>query len=183
MRKAQKEIRDRTVVEGLLRTCHVGRMATVGGDGYPMVKPLNFAYRDGSIYVHSASEGEKIADIRRDGRVCFEVDQPIAFLKARTQPCEAEYLYRSVIVKGIAHLITEDGERREALDLLMQKYQPEGGLGEFPPAKLALTAIIRIDIEEMTGKEDLGQGTLREAALKALREMPEPVRLERPQRA
>ena len=35
----------------------------------------------------------------------------------------------------------------------MTKYQPEGGYGEFLPEKLVLTAVIRIDIEEMTGKQ------------------------------
>jgi hypothetical protein len=38
----------------------------------------------------------------------------------------------------------------------MEKYQPEGGYGEFLGEKLDLTAIIRIDVKEMTGKEDVG---------------------------
>ena len=55
-----------------------------------------------------------------------------------------------------------------ALKSLMEKYQPEGGYGEFAEEKLKITGIVRIDIEEMTGKEDLGQEKLREAALDAL---------------
>ena len=54
------------------------------------------------------------------------------------------------------------------LRLLMEKYQPEGGYGEFPDDKMKLTAIVRIDIEEMAGKEDLGKDVMREAALAAL---------------
>ena len=46
----------------------------VGRDGHPMVKPLDFAYHDGNIYFYSAKEGEKIEDVKRDNRVCFEVD-------------------------------------------------------------------------------------------------------------
>jgi hypothetical protein len=34
----------------------------------------------------------------------------------------------------------------------MQKYQPAGGYGAFPEEKLALIAIVRIDIVGMTGK-------------------------------
>jgi hypothetical protein len=55
-----------------------------------------------------------------------------------------------------------------ALLELMRKYQPGGGHGAFPEAKLAITAVARIDIEAMTGKEDLGKGALREQVLAGL---------------
>ncbi len=156
LRVAKKQIRDRDVVEGILRACRVGRLGTIGGEGYPMVKPLNFVYLDGRIYFHSAREGEKIDDIARDNRVCFEVDSPVRFVKAEGNPCSADYLYRSVIIRGRAHLVEQRDERLKALRALMEKYQPEGGYGAFPEDKLALTAVVAIGIEEMTGKEDLG---------------------------
>ncbi len=168
MRRANKEIHTRDVVIDLLNTCHVGRLGTIGRDGYPMVKPLNFAYQDNRIYFHTAREGEKIEDLKRDNRVCFEVDLPIALVKSKGSPCRAEYLYRSVIIKGRAHIVEQESERLEGLTLLMQKYQPEGGYGDVPPEKLGITGVVRIDIEEMIGKEDLGKEQMREAALKAL---------------
>ncbi len=180
MRRANKEIKNREVIVGLLHACPVGRLGTVGRDGYPMVKPLNFAYDEGRIYFHSAREGEKIEDIRRDNRVCFEVDLPIALVKSKGSPCRAEYLYRSVIIKGRAHSIEDEPERLHGLKLLMRKYQPEGGYGEFPLEKLGITGVIRIDIEEMTGKEDLGKEELREAAIRALENKAQlPIVLER----
>jgi len=168
MRQAKKEIKDTDVIIGLFDDCHVGRLGTVGLDGYPMVKPLNFVYAEGHIYLHSAREGEKIEDIRRDNRVCFEVDLPIALVKAAENPCGAEYLYRSVIIKGRAFIVEDEAERLHGLKLLMEKYQPEGGFGPFLEEKLKLTAVIRIDIEEMTGKEDLGKDYIKDAAVKAL---------------
>jgi uncharacterized protein len=168
MRQAKKEIKDREVIIGLLNTCQVGRLGTIGRDGYPVVKPLNFAYEDGKIYFHSAPEGEKIDDIRRDSRVCFEADRPVALVKSKGSPCRAEYLYQSVIIKGRAYAVEDPSEKLRGLELLMGKYQPEGGYGEFPEEKLKLTCVVRIDIEEMIGKEDLGKEQLKEAALKAL---------------
>lgn len=168
MRQAKKEIKDKNIVINLLKRCHVGRLGTIGADGYPMVKPLNFAYHEGKIYFHSAKEGEKIDDIKRDNRVCFETDLPIALVKSKGSPCKAEYLYQSVIIKGRAYIVEEKAERLAALRSLMIKYQPEGGYGDFPEDKLALTGVVRIDIEHMTGKEDLGKENLREAAWKAL---------------
>lgn len=168
VRKANKEIRDPSVIEQLLQTCPVGRLGTNGRDGYPVVKPVNFAYASGRIYVHTALEGEKIDDIKRDDRVCFETDLAIAYVRARNQPCEADYLYRSVIIRGRAALVQDAQERMTAFQCLMDKYQPEGGYGAYRTEKLGLAGIIRIDIEEMTGKEDLGKEGQRERVLQAL---------------
>ena len=168
MRKANKEIKDISLIVQLLKTCHVGRLGTIGRNGYPMVKPLNFSYHVGKIYFHTALAGEKIDDIKRDNRVCFEVDQPIAFVRADKQPCEAEYLYRSVIIKGRASLVEDHEERTLAFKSLMDKYQPEGGYGEYLNEKLAMTGIVRIDVAEISGKEDLGKGAHRDRALEAL---------------
>jgi nitroimidazol reductase NimA-like FMN-containing flavoprotein (pyridoxamine 5'-phosphate oxidase superfamily) len=156
MRREKKEIHNRTVIDTLLNTCPVGRLGTIGKDGYPRIKPLNFVYRDGIIYFHSTKEGEKIDDINRDNRVVFEIDEPMGYVKGDKNPCSAKYLYRSVMIKGKAAIVNDGAERLLVLKLLMQKYQPEGGYGEFLPEKLAITAIIRIDIEEITGKEDIG---------------------------
>ena len=182
MRRWKKEIKDKAIIIDLLNTCHVGRLGTIGKDGYPMVKPLNFAYNPlsppftkggqggfGKIYFHTAKEGEKIEDIKRDNRVCFEVDLPIAYVKGTmADPCKAEYLYRSVIIKGKAYIVEDKDERIFGLKCLMRKYQPEGGYGDFLEEKLQITGIVRIDIEDMVGKEDLGKDKLKEAALKAL---------------
>lgn len=164
MRRSKKEITDRSVIEDLLRDCPVGRLGTAGPDGWPMVKPLNFVFHEGNIYFHTAKEGEKIDHIRRDSRVCFEVDQAVAYVRgAADNPCKAEYLYRSVIVKGRAVIVEDETERRMALSALMKKYQPDGGYGDFLPEKLAITGVVRIDIESLTGKQDLGKEQHREA--------------------
>lgn len=181
MRRSKKEIKDKNVIIEMLNTCHVGRLGTTGKDGYPMVKPLNFAYCGGNIYFHTAKEGEKIEDIERDNRVCFEVDMPIAYVKGTAaDPCKAEYLFRSVIIKGRAYIVEDREERILGLKSLMHKYQPEGGYGDFLEEKQNITGVVRIDIEEMVGKEDLGRDALREAVLKVLEDKVQlPIMLER----
>ena len=82
MRKLNKKITDQAVIFDILNTCHVGRLGTVGRDGRPVIKPLNFAYCEGRIYFHCALEGEKLDDISRDNRVCFETDLPVGFVGA-----------------------------------------------------------------------------------------------------
>ncbi|MHB8770190.1 MAG: pyridoxamine 5'-phosphate oxidase family protein [Syntrophales bacterium] len=170
MRVAKKEIHDQTVIAELLAKSSVGRLGTIGQDGYPMIKPLNFVHHRAKIYFHSAPEGEKIDAIRRDNRVCFEVDLPIAYVKSAGAPCRADYLYRSVIIRGRAHAVADREERVSALKALMQKYQPEGGYEGFSEETLARTAVVRIDIVEMTGKQDLGKETERDTVMRILRD-------------
>jgi nitroimidazol reductase NimA-like FMN-containing flavoprotein (pyridoxamine 5'-phosphate oxidase superfamily) len=180
MRRKEKEIKDKSIVIDLLNTCHIGRLGTIGKDGYPMVKALNFAYNDGKIYFHTAKEGEKIEDIKRDRRVCFEVDLPIAYIKAKNNPCQADYLFRSVIIRGKAKIIEDREEKLFALNCLMEKHQPGGGYGDYTEDKLRKVGIVRIDIEEMRGKEDLMDGGIKEMVLKALKEkVPLPITIER----
>jgi nitroimidazol reductase NimA-like FMN-containing flavoprotein (pyridoxamine 5'-phosphate oxidase superfamily) len=170
MRRPKKEIKEMDVVVGLLTTCQVGRLGTMGGDGYPMIKPLNFVYSGNAIYFHSALEGEKMEDIRRDGHVCFEIDLSLAYAKSAEGPCGTDYLYRSVIIRGRASPVETAAEKREALKLLMMKYEPGSTVGEFPEDKIAITGVVRIDIETMTGKEDLGSGKVRDTVHRAIEE-------------
>ena len=73
-------------------------------------------------------------------------------------------------IKDRANIIEDREEKPFALKCLMEKYQPEANYGEFPEEKPAITGIVGIDIEEMTGKEDLGKGSRKDAVLKALRD-------------
>jgi len=84
------------------------------------------------------------------------------------QPCEASYLYQSVIIIGRAALVQDPAERTTAFRSLMDKYQPEAGYGPYLQEKLGLTGIVRIEVVEISGKEDLGKDGYREKALEAL---------------
>lgn len=168
MRRSEKKMADRSAVEGVLASCAVGRLGTVGPDGWPMVKPVNFAYDRGRLYFHTAREGEKIDHLRAEPRVCFEADQPVAYVRPRAQACEADYLFRSVIVRGRAILVEDPQEKRQALGLLMDKYEGPGRWPPLPEAKVSAVGVVRIDVEEMAGKEHLGKGSLRERAEAAL---------------
>ncbi|MHB8766453.1 MAG: pyridoxamine 5'-phosphate oxidase family protein [Deferrisomatales bacterium] len=170
MRRQEREIADRAAVEALLRSCPVGHLATVGAGGWPVVKPVNFVYADGALYLHTAREGEKVDDLRRDDRVCFEVDQPVAYLRAPPDgdACRASYLYRSALAWGRARWVEDPAEKRRALGWLMDKYQGGEPWGQLPEAALAAVGVVRIDVERMTGKENLGRGPVWEAAAQAL---------------
>ena len=156
MRRPEREIKDPVTVKAILDQTPVGRIATINRKGYPVIKPLNYIYQDGKIYFHSSKKGEKINDIRRGSPVCFEVDQPVAYVPARGPACKASFYYRSLLIKGEAALVNSRKKKTEILEKLMEKYQPEGGYGEIAEEILQKTAIIEISVKELTGKENLG---------------------------
>jgi len=156
MRRRERELKNRETITAILEQSPVGRIATVNRKGFPVIKPVNFVYWDGKIYIHSSRKGEKMTDIRRGSPVCFEVDEPIAYVEARGPACGGSYYYRSIIAKGRAALVSRREKKLKILERMMEKYQPEGGYGEISEEILMKTAVIEILIKEITGKENLG---------------------------
>jgi len=156
MRRPEREIKDQETIKSILEQSQVGRMATVNRKGFPVIKPVNYLHWGGKIYLHSSRKGEKVNDIRRGSPVCFEVDQPIAYVPAKGPACKASYYYRSVLIKGKGTLVNSRKKKMEILERLMEKYQPESGYEGIAEEILDKTAVIEISIEELTAKENLG---------------------------
>ena len=158
MRRATALVDDRATLESWLDRALVGRLATLDADGYPVVKPLSFAYEAGHIYFHSALEGEKLDDIRRDSRVGFEVDHLYAIVPSQGRGCQTACLYHSVVVRGRARILDDTGDdarKEHVLRLLVEKYAPGRDIG---PGEAAHTAVVEIAIQDMSGKQQSGQG-------------------------
>jgi nitroimidazol reductase NimA-like FMN-containing flavoprotein (pyridoxamine 5'-phosphate oxidase superfamily) len=151
MRRKEKKITERAVIEEVLREQEVGRLATSVGD-QPYVVPINYVYYDGRIVFHSHKDGTKMANIAKNPRVCFEVDSG-EIVKAE-KPCDFSWRYMSVVVKGRVKIISESGERLAALRRISDKYAPGKGktLTADELAKNPQLVLVEIVIEEMTGK-------------------------------
>ena len=140
----------------MLERSPIGRIATVNPKGFPVIKPVNFLYLGGKIYLHSSTKGEKIEDIQRGSPVCFEVDDPIAYVVSGATACKASYYYRSIVIKGNAAFVKDRDKKMKILQRMIEKYQPGGGDGEMPAEILEKTEVVEILIKEITGKENLG---------------------------
>lgn len=144
----------RTEIEAILRECPVGSLATVGPDGTPYVVAVNYVYRSGKLYFHGALTGRKLDNIALDARVCFEAHTEERIVRA-SRAAEFGMRYRSVVAHGLARRITDTEEKREALIALTAKYA--GGQPFTPPtdSDVAATAVVEIEIGEMTGKRNI----------------------------
>lgn len=137
--------------EELLPFEDYGRLATVGADSVPYITPVNYVCRDNAIYIHTKFNGRKLENIRHNPRVCFEVSSKVSLYTSH-RACGFSMRYWSILVTGKAEEIGEISLRRTAIDALMEKY----GRGfEFTPVtdeELSGVNVIRISIEEITGK-------------------------------
>ncbi len=149
MRRNEKQITDKKQMEQILAQAQVCRLAMVD-QGQPYVVPLNFGYRDGSLYFHSAPEGRKIDVLKADPQICFEVDELVKLNKA-AGACDWGASFKSVIGTGTARILETPAEKKAGLDIIMAHYSDRSF--DYPDEKLAKTAVIQVTIQEMTGKQ------------------------------
>ena len=149
MRRSEKEIKSRDEIEAVILKADVCRIGLVDGDT-PYVFPVNFGYRENKLYFHSAREGRKLDIIRRNNNICFEMDTDHEFVKAE-KGCNWAMKYRSVIGIGKAVIVDNMLEKIAALKLIMAHYSD--GLDEFAESDAGRVAVIRIDIESLSGKK------------------------------
>ncbi len=150
LRRADREITDQAVLEAILRRAGVGRLG-LAVDNVPYIVPLNYVYHNGLIYFHSASEGRKIAMLKVNPQVCFEVDEHYGTVRSN-KPVSHGTHYASVMVFGRASLVDDLHLKFDALQTLLDKYAP-GRL--YRPMRLNEAAgvmVAQITIEAMTGK-------------------------------
>ncbi len=150
MRKKEREIKDKSRIESIIKRATVCRIA-LSEDNVPYVVPLNFGYKDNFLYFHSAKEGRKIDMIRKNKNVCFEIDIDSKLIEAE-RPCDWSTKYYSIIGFGQAFLVEDLEEKREALDIIMEHYSGKSSF-EYPEKIINNLAVIKVRIESMTGKK------------------------------
>ena len=149
MRRSEREIKDRAVIDSVIQQCLVCRLGLVDG-GEPYIVPLCFGYDGEALYFHSASAGRKIDTIRKNNRVCFEFDIPEGITEAK-QGCRWGIKYRSVIGFGSAQIVDNHEDKKKALAVIMAQYSDKEYI--FPEDVVTKTAIIKVVIARVTGKQ------------------------------
>ncbi len=162
MRRKQSEVTDPQKIQEVLNTATIGRMATMGSDGYPYITPVNFVYYKGNIYFHCAPKGEKLDNIARDPKVCFEVDTPLAYLDsgfAGEPGCKLHQLYHCVIIRGTAKVVEDEALKTASLNALVEKHEPGKGVAIITPdlAGYKACGVVRITVDRISAKSDLIQ--------------------------
>lgn len=139
----------------LLGRAYVGRLATVGADGWPYVVPLLYLWMRDEIWVHNtAAPGHLRSNIEYEPRVCFEIDDPGPVFPYGRFECDSSVAYSSVVVFGRARIIAAADERAAFFDALMGKYaDPAWARPKSFYPRLHQVTVYAVTVERMTGKE------------------------------
>ena len=157
VRRKDYEITDPAEIKKLLSEGDFGVLATAH-ENQPYATPVNYVYiaADNALYFHGAHVGRTRANMALNPQVCFNVPRMGALVPGeRSSNFGVEY--QSVTVFGRARLVEDEKKVVQILLGLMLKYFPDHVPGEDYPIpeadELKRTAVYKIEIEELSGKE------------------------------
>ena len=148
MRRKDREI-SREAAWQVADECLWATLSMVDPEGKPYCVAVNPAREGESIYFHCAREGFKTDCLRANPEVCLS-----CVTGAESVRDKLTMAYRSAILRGRAHEVTDESERIRALTLLARRYDPDSlyRLDASLEKYMAHTAVWRIDISDITGK-------------------------------
>ena len=134
---------------GLLTEGEYGILSTVGADGQPYGVPLNYVYKNNTIYFHCALIGHKLDNLESNTKVSFCVVG-----ETKVLPSEFSTEFISTVVFGIASEVQGE-ERYDGFLWILEKYSPEYiEKGKKYIEKMdKATKLIKIDIQHISGKK------------------------------
>ena len=149
MRRKDKEITDINEIKRIIKKAICCRIGLVDNDK-PYVVPVCFGYERNALYFHGALEGRKIELIKKNNKICFEIDTDVEVVKAE-KSCNWAIKYKSVIGVGRAYILESDEEKSYGLRLITRHYTE--GEFSFSKSELGSVLVVRVDIEGITGKK------------------------------
>ncbi len=141
-------------INSLLHRAKTCNLATLNSDGTPYCTPIHFIYCNDAIYFHGLPKGQKLDNISHDYRVgisIYEMEEGL-LLDLNGKPCDTNTKYESIIISGIAKKVVDINDKRDILKKIIRKYTPNLADNEIPDTMVKGTAVIRIDITELSGK-------------------------------
>jgi nitroimidazol reductase NimA-like FMN-containing flavoprotein (pyridoxamine 5'-phosphate oxidase superfamily) len=154
MSQKEKQIRDQSELRDILKQ---GKYAVISmcRDNEPYVVTLSYGYDEdrNALYFHAAPKGLKIDFIRCNSNVCATVIDDGGYITNR-----CEHRYRSVVFWGKMFVVEDLEEKKHGIKTLLNHLESdpkiirEKFLGS--EDKVDSAAILRLDIEELTGKKE-----------------------------
>ena len=152
MTKRERQVTDEVQIRQILdsgKVLHLG----LAVDNEPYVVPMNYGYTfEGEklvIYLHSAVRGKKLDMIQANPKVFFEIDCDIQPFEGKL-PCQYGVSYSSVMGKGIARIVDDVEQKKQAMTILMKTQTGKDFL--FDDKLVSIVTVIRIDVETFTAK-------------------------------
>lgn len=146
------KIENKETIESIIKACKICFIGMIDLEGAPYVLPMNFAYHEGVVYLHSAPDGGLVDIINNNKKVCITFNDGEELVHQHPNvACSYRMKSRSVVCKGEVSFIDDLDEKREILNLMMQHYVGK----EFSYSEPALrnVKIWAVPCDQITAKE------------------------------
>lgn len=93
---------------------------TLFDDPYPYTIPINHAFRDGKLYLHSGKKGKKLGLIRRSPYACYTLYGTSEDAPKGVRSCHLPY--ESILFYGMVRISQDPEEKEQAVRELTDQY-------------------------------------------------------------
>lgn len=153
MRRKEREITDKIEIKAIIERCYSLKVG-FNDDGHIYIVPVNFGYEEVegkyTFYFHGAMAGRKYGLVQKGGLVGFELDCDGKVMEGK-EACDYSSFYSSVIGEGIVSVITDNDEKKHALNRIMKKVMGKDDWS-FPSIMLSRVGVFKIEVTELSCK-------------------------------
>ena len=159
------EIKNKTLIYDVLDKAEYATLA-LSIENKPYAVPVNFVRIEDDIYFHGALKNKKMKILEQNPLVSFSVVENYALIDSDFSStdglaCPATQFFKSVSIDGVVEMLESREVKSKVFEALMQKLQPKGGYKPFSDsdydAAIKATAVVKIEIENLTCKFKFGQ--------------------------
>ena len=149
MRRKERNIEDQAIIQDILNTSHICRIGLSDTD-YPYILPLNYGHHGNCLYFHCAPEGRKINLIKKNNKVCFEIESKYRLVTDEVS-CKWTSEFRSLIGVGEIEIMNNPEDKVIGLDIIMKQHGKADN--QYPPKMLDKLLVLKLNIKELSGKQ------------------------------
>lgn len=148
---------DRETIDAILDAgfiCHVGYVI----EGQPVVTPTSYWREGDHFYFHGSAASRTLRTLGGEGiRCCATVTHTDGLVLARSA-FHHSVNYRSVMLFGVAELVTEPETKRQALRAFVERLFPGrwDTLRPMTDQEMKATSVLRMEIDEASAKVRTG---------------------------
>ncbi|MBN1164442.1 MAG: pyridoxamine 5'-phosphate oxidase family protein [Candidatus Krumholzibacteriota bacterium] len=151
--RKDREICDPEIIDAILGGGRLAQVALCRGEE-PYIVTMNYGYdpRRGALYFHCAKQGQKLDFMRENPRVCATIVRDLGYVEGR-----CEHKFQSLVLRGRLRTVETLEGKKHGLDILLNHQEKTPGrvrrrhLRE--DSVYSTLEMLRLDIEEITGKE------------------------------
>ena len=153
LRRSEKALDDQREIEQVLASVRIMTVACCS-ENEPYLFTVDFAWdpQARELWFHCATEGRKMKILEANPRVCVTIVEDRGYIDG-----ECDHAYRSLILEGKAHMVTDLSEKRHGFELLARKHerQPDAVLARFAgnDETVRKVGVVRISVDSISGKQ------------------------------